>query len=153
MNTIRASNSLDPDQARSFIGPDLAPNCLQKLSADDIYRRSVNFCFCCFSERTIYWLRDIFQSILLVCTDQQIVWWKGLILSCINMRSRLICLDMTTICRYFDANKIYRHSQHTKWGHYRPTSETTFDVARDCILAGDIHIRGLNASSFINFFT
>ena len=26
------SNSLDPDQAR----PDLAPNCLQKLAADDI---------------------------------------------------------------------------------------------------------------------
>ena len=36
------SNSLDPDQARHFVGPDLGPNCLQKLSADDtrgeIYR-------------------------------------------------------------------------------------------------------------------
>ena len=30
-NTIRVSNSLDPD----FVGPDLDPNCLQKLSADD----------------------------------------------------------------------------------------------------------------------
>ena len=29
------SNSLDPDQARHFVGPDLGPNCLQKLSADD----------------------------------------------------------------------------------------------------------------------
>ena len=29
------SNSLDPDQARHFIGPDLGPNCLQKFSADD----------------------------------------------------------------------------------------------------------------------
>ena len=29
------SNSLDPDQARRFVGPDLGPNCLQKLSADD----------------------------------------------------------------------------------------------------------------------
>ena len=29
------SNSLDPDQARQFVWPDLGPNCLQKSSADD----------------------------------------------------------------------------------------------------------------------
>ena len=34
-NTIRVSNNLDPDQARHFTGPDLGPNCLQRLSADD----------------------------------------------------------------------------------------------------------------------
>ena len=28
-NTIQVSNSLDPDQARHFVGPDLGPNCLQ----------------------------------------------------------------------------------------------------------------------------
>ena len=28
-------NSLDPDQAQHFVGPDLGPNCLQRLSADD----------------------------------------------------------------------------------------------------------------------
>ena len=33
-NTIRVSNSLDPGQARRFVGPGLGPNCLQKLSAD-----------------------------------------------------------------------------------------------------------------------
>ena len=33
-NTIRMSNSLDPDQARQFFGPDLGPNCLQRLSAN-----------------------------------------------------------------------------------------------------------------------
>ena len=33
-NTIQVSNSLDPDQALHFVGPDLGPNCLQKLSAD-----------------------------------------------------------------------------------------------------------------------
>ena len=32
-DTIRASNSLDPDQARPFVGPDLGPNCLKRLSA------------------------------------------------------------------------------------------------------------------------
>ena len=29
------SNSLDPDQAQHFVGPDLGPTCLQRLSADD----------------------------------------------------------------------------------------------------------------------
>ena len=29
-NTIRVSNSLDPDQARHIVGPDLYPNCLQR---------------------------------------------------------------------------------------------------------------------------
>ena len=33
-NTFRVSNSLDPDLARHFVGPDLGPNCLQRLSAD-----------------------------------------------------------------------------------------------------------------------
>ena len=32
--TIRVSNSLDPDQAQHFVGPDLDPNCFEKLSAD-----------------------------------------------------------------------------------------------------------------------
>ena len=27
-NTIRMSDSLDPDQAKHFVGPDLVPNCL-----------------------------------------------------------------------------------------------------------------------------
>ena len=34
-NTIRVSNSLDPDQVRQNVGPDLGPNCLQRLSIDD----------------------------------------------------------------------------------------------------------------------
>ena len=28
----------DPDQARHFVGSDLGPNCLQRLSADDTSR-------------------------------------------------------------------------------------------------------------------
>ena len=39
LNTIRVSNSMDPDQAQRFVGPDLGPNCLQRLSADDKSRR------------------------------------------------------------------------------------------------------------------
>ena len=35
MNTIVASNSLEPDQARPPVGPDPVPNCLQNLSAYD----------------------------------------------------------------------------------------------------------------------
>ena len=37
-NIIRVSNSLDPDQARHFVGPDLGPSCLQRLSAEDTSR-------------------------------------------------------------------------------------------------------------------
>ena len=34
-NTTRVSNILGQDQARHFVRPDLGPNCLQRLSADD----------------------------------------------------------------------------------------------------------------------
>ena len=34
-NTIRVSNSLNPDQDQHFVSPDLGPNCLQRISADD----------------------------------------------------------------------------------------------------------------------
>ena len=37
-NIIRVSNSLDPDQAQHFVGPDLGPNCLKNLSADNTRR-------------------------------------------------------------------------------------------------------------------
>ena len=36
------SNSLDPDQARRFVGPDVGPKCLPRSSADDTGRQSVN---------------------------------------------------------------------------------------------------------------
>ena len=34
-NAIIVSNDLDPDQNQPSVGPDLGPNCLQRLSADD----------------------------------------------------------------------------------------------------------------------
>ena len=37
-NTIRVSNSLDPDQAGHFVRPDLDPNWLQRISAADTRR-------------------------------------------------------------------------------------------------------------------
>ena len=40
-NTLSVSNSWDPDQARRNVGPDLSPNCLQMLSADDTSKQSV----------------------------------------------------------------------------------------------------------------
>ena len=33
-NTNMVSNSLDPDQARQFVGPGLGPNYLQRFSTD-----------------------------------------------------------------------------------------------------------------------
>ena len=35
MNTFRVSNGLDTDQNQIYVSPDLGPNCLQRLSADD----------------------------------------------------------------------------------------------------------------------
>ena len=45
MNIISVSNSLDPVQARRFVEPDLGPNSLQRLLADDTRksRERVNF--------------------------------------------------------------------------------------------------------------
>ena len=40
-NTIRVSNSLDPDQAQHLVRPDLGPNCLRRLSSDNILRQNV----------------------------------------------------------------------------------------------------------------
>ena len=39
--TIRVSNCLDPDQDQSSFGHDLGPNCLQRLSANDMSLLSV----------------------------------------------------------------------------------------------------------------
>ena len=39
INITWVSNSLDPDQARHSVGPDLSPNCLQRLSADEKIHR------------------------------------------------------------------------------------------------------------------
>ena len=37
------SKSLDPDQARQNVGPDLGPNCLQRLSGDNTSRKSFTY--------------------------------------------------------------------------------------------------------------
>ena len=42
-DNIRVSNRFDLDQVRHLVGPDLGPNCLQKLSADDTRRQSSFF--------------------------------------------------------------------------------------------------------------
>ena len=39
---MRMSNRLDPDLARRFVGPDLGPTCLPRLSAEDTGRQKVN---------------------------------------------------------------------------------------------------------------
>ena len=39
------SNSLNPDQARRFVGPDLGPNCLARLSADDTGRQRFKYAY------------------------------------------------------------------------------------------------------------
>ena len=38
------SNSLDPDQAGHFVGADLGPNCLERLSTDDTLGKELTNC-------------------------------------------------------------------------------------------------------------
>ena len=60
------SHSLDPDKAQHIVGPDLDPNCLQRLSADDTRRQKVKVTFslelsttaCVCGIRTIWWLHS-----------------------------------------------------------------------------------------------
>ena len=44
-DTIRVSNSFDPDHALRLVRQDLGPNCLQMLSTDDTSRQSYYFQF------------------------------------------------------------------------------------------------------------
>ena len=46
-DAFRASNSLDPDQDQHYVCPDLDPNCLQRISADDkslMARKEITLC-------------------------------------------------------------------------------------------------------------
>ena len=54
--TIWVLNSLDPDQPLFLVGPDLGPNCLQKLSADDTSMQGLNGNYC-----MIWWKRSGFS--------------------------------------------------------------------------------------------
>ena len=65
-NAIRMSNSLDPNQDRHFVGPDLDASCLHRLSAVNnkmllagtwLIGKGISFalffCFSCFSSKNI----------------------------------------------------------------------------------------------------
>ena len=57
---MRVSNSLDPDQDQQNVGPDLGPNCLQRLSADDESRRLQENSNCQLKENYfILWRPDV----------------------------------------------------------------------------------------------
>ena len=44
MSNSLGPNSFGPDQAELFIGPDLGPNCLRRVSADNTSRQSPFLC-------------------------------------------------------------------------------------------------------------
>ena len=43
-NIIKVSNSLDPDEAQYFVGPNLGQNCLQMLSVEKTLARVKRSC-------------------------------------------------------------------------------------------------------------
>ena len=56
-------NSLDTDQVRHFVGPEVGPNCLQRLSADNTSRQRDNLQV---EERNIANMNTISLSLLVV---------------------------------------------------------------------------------------
>ena len=64
------SNSLDPDQARRIVGPDLGPNCLPRLSADDTGRQRVkdDLISVCFHARKLKSSNSLFRCQLATYT-------------------------------------------------------------------------------------
>ena len=74
-NTIRVSNSFDPDQTRRCVGSNLGSNCLHRLWADDtssqrnqvIVNFNVNRIF------SVYWITRIFYVFLVVSW----LLWRG----------------------------------------------------------------------------
>ena len=55
------SNSLDPDQAQQNVGPELGPNCLQRLSADNTSKQKVKTVF--YKEKQIFCLFELMLNI------------------------------------------------------------------------------------------
>ena len=62
INTIRVSKGWDPDQAQHFVGPDLGPNCLRRLSADDKVAASWQITNTEQLLDTTFWLKPMFKS-------------------------------------------------------------------------------------------
>ena len=54
-NTVKVSNSLNPDQAQHFDWPDLGPNCLQRLPGDHKCRQRVKLILAASEELSHTW--------------------------------------------------------------------------------------------------
>ena len=67
------SNSLDPDQARRFVGPDLGPKCLPRLSADGTGRQRVKLGT---SATLVLSQCNSYQSLLIHISHDQFPGWK-----------------------------------------------------------------------------
>ena len=57
--TIRVSNSLDPDQARCFVGPDMGSNCFRSYQQTTLGDNKLNRLFLSFQ-----WIKCIFKKFL-----------------------------------------------------------------------------------------
>ena len=69
--TTRVSNSLDPDQVRTFVGPDLGQDCFKQLSIDDNSRQKK--VLKCVSKYWVVcqakiWLQERWCARVVVCT-------------------------------------------------------------------------------------
>ena len=68
-NTIRVLNSIDPDQVRHFVRPDLGLNCLHRFSADDTrfkkeLKVSAGYFFMLFFRLLIFNQNQLFPNVI-----------------------------------------------------------------------------------------
>ena len=105
-NIIWVSNSLDPDQARHFVRPDLGPNCLQRLSADGTFLKLIYFncpwtlaacvrissCSCLHNKNTLFFK---LPTLLTPSKAAYMVSGEGA-LSSVGREEEVICFSLTS---------------------------------------------------------
>ena len=74
------SNSLDPDQVRRFVRPDLGPNCLPRLSPDELIVISTGIVGVFVPVREYSWLALSFYGKSSICLPIELVWLGFLVL-------------------------------------------------------------------------
>ena len=97
---MRVSISLDPDQDRHTVCPDLGPNCLQRLSVEDTSKKRVNLISVPISFKS----RFVMNVILLNCNT--------------NKQNLLIPLNL--ICHIIIFGKIFNSGYRTAVNSLKP---------------------------------
>ena len=93
-NTIRVSNGFDQVQDQHFVGPDLGPNCLQKLSEDDKTDASIVVRV---NDRVLSVQMKSLECLMVVTLHASVFCWWSLQKVWTQIRPNKICLILTLV--------------------------------------------------------